>query len=441
MGQNGASTQTTLDVKTLTQPISEEYLKTIIMSGAAYAGNVNYYKCYNMLHRLDYFEPHVTGNLHLFLTRPFCNFSPNNIDMNDFIKTICYSAEGCCILASLMAPFGKNSAGNMLVDTESDETYIDSNGKRRFSNIQAHGLTTLGRTPFIPIVSNLSISLSGIKDLIMDKYEYDGDQAGNKTSDAMGLNSYRESSEFSATYYESRTLSITALHYVWLLYMDAIGKGTMSMTEDHMRDRIYDYMASLYWFVTGYDGMSIVLYGRQTGVFPLNVPISSLIPSERGTPTDPKITINYHCNHSEVLNPSILFDFNHTIDEAAKIPAGSDGSMVEQTVNAAKDVVGKGETQSGYMDNAPSAMSQALSDWRKAHFLVNPANPLDAASIGTQKELHRMAQTSKGVYKKGIYYPAIYNQWEGHPYVWNGKLVYRAISAGLTKELENYSNT
>lgn len=385
-----------------TKEIQHKFSESLQSMGGATPDDSIFYRGFNALHRLDYFNPNVASNIHIFMTRPMCNFNAANIPQDALAFDACMTLEGCLIVASLMKQGG-------LVREPSYENVKNYNAQNAaasaYDNLKKHGINKLGMTPFIPIVSNLSFGISGIKDVILEKYEYDGDQAGNKTADPMGTDESQSSGECTIQYIDNSNLGVTILHHIWMNYMDKIGKGLMIPDIELQKQLIYDYMSSIYWFVTGPDGFSIKLYGKLTGVFPLNVAVSGLIP-ERGQPVDPKSSFNYHYNHSEYMNPEILYDFNYTISQSI---ASSSGQR--------------------FLANEPIVSSSIVRSWKANNFDINVGNsPAAIKKSAIQTKYHRFMETdANGNIDDLIYSPDIQNQWSGYPWIWNGKLVYRAI--------------
>jgi hypothetical protein len=196
-----------------------------------------------------------------------------------------------------------------------------------------------------------------------------------------------------------------------MVYMDCSGKGLMIPSRDSLDNLYYDYMSSVYWFATGMDGFSIKSYGKFTGLFPINVPVTGLIPTRRGTPTDPSVSITYHYNHHEFMNPEIIYDFNYTIDKCRDM---NPGALLEN------DVV-------------PS-LNGKLEKWKKDNWIVSWKSFLAGSKQDRERarKYDRYMGTSsvngEDQYDLAVFYPVPANQWTGHPYIWDGKLVYTSIS-------------
>jgi hypothetical protein len=393
------------------ESLMNKFFEAMVMSGAGNIDDSIYLRAYNSLHRLDYFNPNVASGIHIFMTRPYCAFTANNIGMHSTVAVAAKSLEGCLTLASLMPPYGNALFPQGGEAALSANTHDGGYGQQLWENVKTNGLYKLRGTPFIPIVSNLSYNISGIRDFIMEKYDYDGDQAGNKTSDAKGMDESESSGEVTIGFTESAELGISILHLLWMIYMDYSGKGLMIPSSLSLEELYYDYMTAIYWFITGPDGFSIKLYGKLTGVFPINLPITSLLPSRRGSATEPDVAITYHYNHSEVMNPEIIYDFNHTID-------------------AAKEAEGAGRLE----NDTVTSLNDKLEAWKRNNWVIawEAFQSGVGAAVARNKKYNRYMPTGRDgrgreTYDVPIFYPDPSNQWVGHPYVWDGKLIYTTI--------------
>lgn len=398
--------------------LENKFAAALASAGGAFPDASAFYRCFNSLHRMDYFDPYVTGNLHIFMTRPKLYLCSTNLALDNSFMMCTNSAEGNMILASLCAPDDDLDISNNeeLVDGVTQKFSLEATkaGENAFERLKNQGLAPMGRTPFIPLISNVTTSISGIKDITLEKYEYDGDQSGHKTADAMGLDDSQSSGEFTLNSIENANLGMSMLTYLWLLYMDNTGKGLMNPSIRTVTNLEYDYMSSVYWFVTGQDGYSIKLYGKLTGVYPLNTPLTSLIPNERGSYVDPKISTTWHYNHSEIMKPEIIYDFCYLCDKAAA------------------DVTGSNITASKNSDG-PMIFNNRILEWYENNY-----RDIEGSSL-INKELHKFLPTGRNGdqlrYDYGIYAPEPQNAWMGHPYVIDGKLVYRRLnneSSGTT---------
>lgn len=476
--------------KTLEEKTSILYGAAIASAGGGYPDDTAYYRAYNSLHRLDYFNPNVTGNLHVFVTRPNLFLAPQNLKMSTKFMQACLTEEGCLVLGSLCRPgfdpseitakankgdrplrnrvpiptwvedtvdgeivgghfdWNNKSAGDAPMDWDNpfftmgatpsnNDAAAAANNLHRWGTMQGTGYGNsgyggVGATPFIPLLSNLTTSIQGIKDIGIDSYEYDGDMAGHKTFDASGYTDSKMGGEVTLTCYETANMGVTSLIDFWTLYIDLVTKGIMNAgIEESIKPCIYDYMCSIYWFVTGMDGYTIKLYGRLTGAWPVNIPISSLIPSKRGSSVDPEISIPFKYNHPEVNNPEILNDFNWLVDRA---------------------IYSLGN-QKGALTPGPRVLNSKVRAWKEKYY--DDKNGVSTVQLKDTTELYGRGKYDNGnpvvgeykyhptskTYRNGssepgaqfrILMPNEMNAWFGHPYILNGHLVYRTLDGEST---------
>jgi hypothetical protein len=412
------------------EELRESFIGTMVETGAAWSDESIFLRGFNSLHRIDYFNPHVTGNLHIFMTRPQCTFNPANLRMDPFFFQACMTQEGRLLLASLMEPSGvvcRNEWTNYVKGAKGVPLHPYSTpwGKDEFAEAaydalmsKGHGSSGIGATPFIPLVSNLSTGINGFKDLIMEKYDYDGDQAGNKTSEPMGLDDSLSSGEFTINFHESSNLDVTVLHMLWMKYSDNIGKGLMTPSKYSMDELIYEDQASLYWFVTGVDGFSIKLYGKLTGIFPVSVPVGSLVPGERGQLTDAKTSITYHYQHSEFMNPDIIGDFSYIVEWQRYHLSGKQKLAVDATPGS--------PTIKAWLDYA--AGTDRVSKLGEGGVKYGTYNKY----YKTARRINKTAETKNSEDFSYAFVQSPANQWSGHPFIEDGKLIYKALAGPST---------
>jgi len=358
--------------------LKRSYSESMLMSGGAWDDESLYYTNFNNVKHLPNFNPFTASNVAMFMTRPALNLTDDNIYADSLLTTLARTREGIMILQNLFNPF---NAG----DVNSDLSKIIASEH------------CMKYTPFIPLVSNLFYNFSGIKDKVMDKREYDGDFAGNKQIIAAGTDEYQGPGEVSITYLEDSMLGITIMTEALMRYIEEASNGRIIPSMQSIDECILDYMSSIYWFVLGQDGFSIKLYGRYVGVFPLNNPLSALVPTGRGEHVDPKITINYQYNHPEIMQPRILADFNHLVNKAL-VKTGSNKQVHRH----------------------PVPRNKVISDFYDDNFLIKRDDDDDKVAYKNKRYERTMIVDGLTVYR-----PGAQNQWFGHPVVTNeGKLVY-----------------
>ncbi len=258
-----------------------------LTDGHLFSRPMNYLTKYNSMNKHEGLDIHTSQNGFMSITRPCCNMEQDNISADEQFSTLQYTDEGCMILNNLTSPVDPKK-GTMLISND------------------------IGPTPFISMLSQQMINVSGIKDVIVEKYENDGDFAANRQTLFAGTQESNSIGEVTITYQDDMNLNVLMFHHMWIRYMDNIARGTMSPKDTYIRKKILDYMSSIYVIILKHDGMSISAFYKMTGVFPVNAPWSN-VGLNPGTAADGKTTITYAYCHIERMNPSILFDFNSVI--------------------------------------------------------------------------------------------------------------------------------
>ena len=116
--------------------------------------------------------------------------------------------------------------------------------------------------------------------------------------------------DFSISYVDDNKLSISFLHYLWVMYMSGVKRGMHNPKLSYARQSIIDYASSLYYILTDVTGENIIYWAKYWGVFPTNAPESSFSLSKGEHVHTPSITIQYHYSFRKSLDPLILAEFN-----------------------------------------------------------------------------------------------------------------------------------
>lgn len=117
------------------------------------------------------------------------------------------------------------------------------------------------------------------------------------------------SCDFEITFRDDENYRLMKLFHTWVYYINGIYLNLWQPKRNYVKNKIYDYMVSIYKIDCGPDGETIVYYEKYTGAFPTAVPISTLSFNRGGTPEN-KISIPFKAQIQEALNPYILSDFN-----------------------------------------------------------------------------------------------------------------------------------
>lgn len=168
-----------------------------------------------------------------------------------------------------------------------------------------------------------------------------------KMNYAGNINESQSAGTITLNYTDNRYLDIYYTHYFWVIYMALVKDGFLTPNRNYIHDKIMDYAASLYYFLLAEDGCTILFYSKLTGVFPLNIP-SSTMSWNMGEHKQLKYSIQYNYNHKESMNPEILGDFMRANPElSGRYFTGSPRSLYDPV----NDVMAKPWTAGPYIKN------------------------------------------------------------------------------------------
>lgn len=223
--------------------------------------------------RLHDGDPLTSGIGYIFFTKPDLNLTEQNLNSDNFFQSL---AE---------TDFGKKVMSNLT-------NYISLNSSN--SN-------------FITLLTNTAENFD-TKDIQAKTGEFSENFVGYKLSFPEEISESLSVDSFSVNYVEYSDLRITYLHKMWIDYIQYIRKGKFIADQNHIENRIIDYMSSVFFFLCGEDGHSIKYYSKLTGVYPTNIPYSAFS-WQLGQPGLKKLSITYQYSFKEDLDPQILMDF------------------------------------------------------------------------------------------------------------------------------------
>lgn len=114
----------------------------------------------------------------------------------------------------------------------------------------------------------------------------------------------------SISYTDDKDLSIYKMHKGWLDYCSKVYRGILRPKDEYIYRKVLDYACSVYYFLLGPDGETILFWSKYLGVFPTNTPASSLSWTKGNNVALPNFSINYAFSIKEDFNPLALAEFN-----------------------------------------------------------------------------------------------------------------------------------
>jgi|GEM_PF-2523451 len=233
---------------------------------------------YNRWKTAEYIDRATNGRAYIFITKPKCNFSSENLASQRYFANLAATIKG------------KNIMTNLTYGT-SDTDPIPSSppGIIRLLTNKATNFDCQD------VTLNQDITVSTIKNY---KYSLPGSEASSVTNGS-----------FTITYEEDQYLSVTLMHKAWVDYITNVRYGYFKPSEISLKQRYIDYVASLYYFLVGEDGCTIKYFAKYTGIYPINVPYSALS-WNKGTANMINVPIQYAFSFKEDMEPTIIKEFN-----------------------------------------------------------------------------------------------------------------------------------
>lgn len=116
--------------------------------------------------------------------------------------------------------------------------------------------------------------------------------------------------QFTIQYQDDKNYTLYKTHKAWTEYISRVYRGALRPAKVYIKNRILDYASSVYYFVTGPDGETLLFWSKYFGVFPLNTPASAASWTKGSGTSVPEFGINYAYAFKEDFSPVTLAEFN-----------------------------------------------------------------------------------------------------------------------------------
>jgi hypothetical protein len=160
-----------------------------------------------------------------------------------------------------------------------------------------------------PFLSNLAASFE-ISDEYIKTIEHGETLTGYKVQYGRHNIESRTAGTFNINYVDDKNLSVYKLHKAWVEYISRVYRGALSPRRKYIQKKVLDYATSVYYFVCGPDGSTILFWSKYYGAFPTNIPSSANSWSKGSMIKVPDYSISYSYSNKEDFNPAILVEFN-----------------------------------------------------------------------------------------------------------------------------------
>lgn len=165
-------------------------------------------------------------------------------------------------------------------------------------------------TPFVRILSNTKTSNLDLSNISVDTIETSANLYGTRMFYRKASDKSDEEFTFSIEFEDTKYLDV----YLWYKTFDEYtkrkyeGKVTPPSRKYIEKKWLHDQM-TIYKFIVGDDGESIIHWAQMFGCFPMGAPREVF--SDLSSDGHLKFTVQWHCTFQEDMHPNTISDFNY----------------------------------------------------------------------------------------------------------------------------------
>lgn len=172
------------------------------------------------------------------------------------------------------------------------------------------------QNPFIPILTNNLVSLSGWPDMTVPTYTSASGLFGQEHSIVDGAINHYEAFDLDATFRNSKGNPILYLFYVWVKYEALVFEGVLMPYTDMIIENEIDYNTRIYRIVLDQQKRYVAYIGATGASFPINVPTGNLFDYNTDAPyntQNAEINIRFRSMGFTALDDILKLEFNKTL--------------------------------------------------------------------------------------------------------------------------------
>lgn len=170
--------------------------------------------------------------------------------------------------------------------------------------------------PFISILTNNIVSLSGWPDLTVPIYTSPSGLYGEEHSIVDGVTNHFEAYDLDVTFMNSKGNPLIYLFYIWIKYQTLVFEGILNPYIDMISENEIDYNTRIYRLVMDSQKRYVTQIACTGASFPVNVPTGNLFDYNNDTPYNTKngeINIRFRCMGFLAFEDIIKMYFNQTV--------------------------------------------------------------------------------------------------------------------------------
>lgn len=271
----------------------------------------------------------VVKNGYVFITRPEINVESANVRLN---RTF-----------GLLDTFDVNSLQFMircLLSTRFTESNMALASSSPWVDV---------RNPFLQIVSNNLVSISGFPTYQLDSYQEEGGYYGEVQVFPTGSVSFKSPYDIQLSLLDPYGGPLFALFYMWELYIDLVARGELLAYPDQITDQVINYSSSIYRFQMDPSLQYIENWGKATGCWPWTHPGASIFDfstSDSTSEATRTLSITFKCGSgsTDLNDPIVIQEFNTLVERfyppLIAIRKGEPSNLIRCGMTASENYLG-----------------------------------------------------------------------------------------------------
>ena len=159
-------------------------------------------------------------------------------------------------------------------------------------------------------LSNAARSME-VSDELIDTQEIGETILGFKMIYGKSIHKSMTAGSLNIHFRDDKTLTVYNMISAWVKYISDVYHGVHVPKARYIRDKQLDYASSIYYFVVGEDGETIIYGMKYYGVFPINIPSSNFSKSDNTMIDDVTYNIQFAYSFKDPINILTLAELNY----------------------------------------------------------------------------------------------------------------------------------
>lgn len=162
---------------------------------------------------------------------------------------------------------------------------------------------------FNPYLSNMCVSFE-LQDEFIKSDEFMASYTGHKIKYGKSNIESKTAGTISLTFQDDDDFRTYKIFKAWVDYISKVYRGEIFVKEKYRRYRKLDYPCSIYYFLCGADGETILFWSKYTGCFPTTIPSAVSSWSKGNMLKLPEYNVTFEYAWKSDFDPLSLVEFN-----------------------------------------------------------------------------------------------------------------------------------